>query len=166
MPPRLLPSVATASAGQTATVPDSSNPVSTTSDPPGSSVAERKLLTKSVPSPTGSVNAQPGPTMERRSRVPAQGLLTHSRSTRRRPLWCETRHSERDVVIPHKRVVTPDRAKAAPSLRVAPKMEPCRVARRLFGIANLRSSHLACPHFGGNASIQCVLTGLSFFQRV
>jgi len=31
-----------------------------------------------------------------------------------------------------------------------PKMGPCRVARRLFGITKLRSSRLAWPQFGGN----------------
>jgi hypothetical protein len=43
--------------------------VNTISDPPGSSVADRKLLTKSVPRPTGSVNGQPAPAGVRRSRV-------------------------------------------------------------------------------------------------
>jgi hypothetical protein len=51
------------------------------------------------------------------------------------------------VVIPHERAATPDRAKAAPALRVAPKMGPCRVARCLFGITKLCSSRLAWLQF-------------------
>ena len=58
------------------------------------------------------------------------------------------------MVIPHKRGVTPDRVKAAPSPwvvsknGVAPKMGPFRVAHCLFGMTKLRSSRLAWPDFG------------------
>ncbi len=61
------------------------------------------------------------------------------------------------MVFPHKRGATPDRAKAAPALRVAPKMGPYhvapqmgrrRVARRLCEITKLLSSRLAWPQFG------------------
>src|SRR6266850_2803431 len=56
MPPRVLPSVATASAGHTAAAPLARTPARTSSEPPGSSVAARKLLRNRVPRPIDSFN--------------------------------------------------------------------------------------------------------------
>jgi len=56
MPPSVLPSVATASAGHMVAAPLARTPAKTSSEPPGSSVAARKLLRNRVPRPIDSFN--------------------------------------------------------------------------------------------------------------
>ncbi len=61
-----------------------------------------------------------------------KGLLTHIGSARRWSVWCETKRSEHDVAIPHKRDVT----------QIAPVLIQLVRARPLFFPNRSRSQHM------------------------
>ena len=87
------------------------------------------------------------------------GLSTYFQSTRRWPLWRETRRCERDLVITHERLATPKRAKADTSLRVAPKKWGHAVMLVAdLNLANCAPRALPGPIWSSNASIKYVLT--------
>jgi hypothetical protein len=71
------------------------------------------------------------------------GWITLGWSPRRRPFFRQPRRSERSVVVLHQQAATPAGGKMAPSLRVVPRIAPCRVTRRSFGVTKLLSSCLA-----------------------